>query len=93
MNLTDRFFLAWLAVTNVAAFLLFGFDKWRAGRPGVARVPEFRLALLAAIGGWPGGLLGMWVFRHKTAKRSFQLKFAAAFLVWAALLWVWWSFR
>ena len=38
------------------------------------------------MGGWPGGLAGMLPFHHKTAKTSFKLKFAAAFLVWAGLL-------
>lgn len=80
---------AWLAGTNAAAFGLAGYDKWQAGRGG-ARVSEAALCGLAALGGWPGGLLGLMLFRHKTAKRSFQLKFAAALVVWAGLAWVSW---
>jgi uncharacterized membrane protein YsdA (DUF1294 family) len=75
----------WLAVTSAWAFGLFGFDKWQAGRGG-GRVAESSLWLVSALGGWPGGLLGMILFRHKSAKASFQLKFAAAFFVWAALV-------
>jgi|SRR5208283_2520819 len=77
--------LAWVGVTSVWAFLLFGFDKWRAGRTGAHRVAEFSLLLTSALGGWPGGLLGIILFRHKSAKLSFKFKFAAAFFIWAAL--------
>jgi uncharacterized membrane protein YsdA (DUF1294 family) len=75
----------WIAASSGWAFLLFGFDKWRANRGG-RRVAEATLCGVSALGGWPGGLLGMVVFRHKSAKGSFQLKFAAAFFVWAALV-------
>lgn len=77
--------VGWMLVACVWAFVLFGFDKWRAGRGG-ARIAEAALFWASALGGWPGGLLGMIVFRHKSAKGSFQLKFAAAFLVWAGLV-------
>jgi uncharacterized membrane protein YsdA (DUF1294 family) len=81
--------ILWFAVSGMATFLLFGFDKWRAGRGG-ARVSEAALCWFSALGGWPGGLLGMLAFRHKSAKGSFQLKFAAAFFVWAALVYAMW---
>jgi len=77
---------AWIGAMSVWAFLLFGFDKRRAGRTGGRRVAESSLLLASALGGWPGGLLGIVLFRHKSAKLSFQFKFAAAFLVWAALV-------
>jgi uncharacterized membrane protein YsdA (DUF1294 family) len=66
-------------------FVLFGLDKWRAGRGG-RRVAESSLFWVSALGGWPGGLLGLILFRHKSAKGSFQLKFAAAFVIWVALV-------
>lgn len=77
--------LAWLALMSAWTFLLFGFDKWRAGR-GAERVAESTLCWAATLGGWPGGLLGILLFRHKSAKASFQLKFAAAFFAWAGLV-------
>ncbi len=76
--------LLWLLAASAWAFVGFGFDKWRAGRGG-RRVAEATLFWICALGGWPGGLLGIAVFRHKSAKASFQLKFAAAFFVWAGL--------
>lgn len=81
MNLKplDQVLLAWLGVMSVVTFLMFGYDKWRAGRAG-ERVSEARLIWLSALGGWLGGLLGMIIFRHKTSKWCFQLKFAIALL-------------
>lgn len=80
---------SWLGVTSLTAFSMFGYDKWQAGRKG-GRVAESTLWLASALGGWPGGLLGIVVFRHKSAKASFQFKFAAAFVVWVGLLWLAW---
>jgi uncharacterized membrane protein YsdA (DUF1294 family) len=82
----NRLLLFWLTLTNVVAFLLFAWDRFKAGGPGRKRIREFNLAAIAAIGGWPGGLLAMLLFRHKTAKLSFQLKYGIAFVIWAGLI-------
>lgn len=92
MSNIDTFALAWLGGWSVIAFLAFGYDKWRAGRPG-QRTPEATLVLLGAISGWPGGLIGMTVFRHKTAKWTFKLKYALALIPFAAELWAWLHWR
>jgi uncharacterized membrane protein YsdA (DUF1294 family) len=91
MNLSNGQLLlaGWLGTTSLAAFVLFGYDKWQAGRKG-GRVAESTLWWICALGGWPGGLLGIVIFRHKAAKASFQFKFATAFMVWAGLLWGAW---
>lgn len=73
-------------------FLVFGFDKWRAGRAG-DRVSEWTLVLLGALGGWVGGLIGMKVFRHKTIKGTFQLKYVLALGPFIAEIWAWWHWR
>lgn len=75
----------WIGALSAWSFILFGLDKWQAGRGG-SRISEATLCWFGALGGWPGGLLGLVLFRHKSAKGSFQLKFAAAFVAWAALL-------
>lgn len=76
----------------MVTFLAFGLDKWKAGRPG-QRISENKLLLLGALGGWPGGFCGMNVFRHKTAKWTFKLKFALAAIPFALEIWAWWHFR
>lgn len=87
--MNDRLLLqvaaGWFVALSAWTFLVFGFDKWRASRAG-SRVSEATLFWLSALGGWPGGLLGMILFRHKSAKGSFQLKFAVAFFLWAGLV-------
>lgn len=92
MSTADNIALVWFAAFNAVTFLTFGFDKWRASRSG-GRVPEFSLAMLGALGGWFGGLMGMMVFRHKTAKWTFKFKYALALIPSAAEVWVWWHYR
>jgi uncharacterized membrane protein YsdA (DUF1294 family) len=82
----EKLLLGWFCIMSSWAFLAFGYDKWQAGRKQNRRVPEFTLCLICALGGWPGGLLGLLLFRHKSAKASFQLKFAVSLVIWAALV-------
>lgn len=56
---------------SAAGFILMGLDKSLAVS-GSMRAPEKILFALAALGGGPGILLGMHVFRHKTRKVAFQ---------------------
>jgi uncharacterized membrane protein YsdA (DUF1294 family) len=86
MKPIDQLLLAWVGLFSAWTFLLFGFDKWRAGRSGARRIPESSLLWASAVGGWPGGLLGIVLFRHKSSKSSFLFKFTLAFLIWAALI-------
>lgn len=67
-------YLTLVFVLSLATFLAYGWDKRRAER-GVRRIPERTLHLLAACGGWPGGLLGQRHFRHKTQKLWFLIMF------------------
>jgi uncharacterized membrane protein YsdA (DUF1294 family) len=82
----NHLLLFWLVLTNAVAFLLFAWDKFKSGGSGGNRISEVNLAAIGAVGGWPGGLLAMLLFRHKTAKLSFKLKYALAFVVWAGLI-------
>jgi len=76
----------------MAAFIAFGLDKWQATRGGW-RASEWLLIKLGILGGWPGGLLGMMLFRHKTAKPSFKLKYSLALIPFAAEVWAWLHWR
>ncbi len=60
------------AVVSAITFVAFGVDKRRAGR-NERRIPERTLHALELLGGWPGALLGMQVFRHKRRKAAYFL--------------------
>lgn len=60
----------YLLVVNVAAFLIYGFDKRRAIEEKW-RIPERVLLGVVAIGGSIGSLLGMRTFHHKIRKQKF----------------------
>lgn len=60
-----------VVATNALAFLLFGWDKWRAGRGG-HRVRESTLLLVTWLCGCVGAELGARVFRHKTKKAGYR---------------------
>lgn len=80
--------LIYLLITiNLFSFLLFGFDKWRAWRHR-RRIPEKVLFLITFFGGSLGSLAGMYTFRHKTSKTSFQIVVAVLILIQLSLL-VW----
>lgn len=87
--------LLWIALALVNLFALgqCGWDKLAAIR-GWRRVPEKRLIAPVWLGGLPGLLLGMKLFRHKTSKESFQGKLAMTVGLWLApiavglLLWI-----
>lgn len=83
---TLQLLLAWIGAWSVASFALAGFDKARA-RAGKGRVPERTLLGSALLGGSPGLLLGMLVFRHKTRKLAFLLPFALILLAQGAAAW------
>ena len=72
--------MIYLAVVNLAAFALMGVDKRRAKR-GAWRIPERTLFLPAILGGSPGAILGMQVFRHKTRHRQFMIGMPLILLV------------
>lgn len=68
-----------LAVVNIVSFCLMGVDKHRAmvyaagaNNWRVRRIPEATLLLWSACFGALGGVLGMYVFRHKTRHWYFR---------------------
>ncbi len=65
------FVLFHLFCINIATFIAYGVDK-RAAIKKLWRVPEKDLHGLEFLGGWIGAAFAQKIFRHKTAKKSFQ---------------------
>ncbi len=82
-----RIILGVMLVMSLAAFIMMGLDKRRAKRKKW-RIPEKALFLPVILGGGLGGILGMYVFRHKTKHWYFKYGFPVIFILEAALL-VW----
>ncbi|MFO7619020.1 MAG: DUF1294 domain-containing protein [Thermoplasmata archaeon] len=76
MEIPLEWVLAYALTINLAALALFGIDKGRA-RKGHGRISEASLFLVSLAGGAVGGILGMWMFRHKTRKTGFKVAMAA----------------
>ena len=60
----------WLILVNLAAFILYGYDK-SCAKKNKRRIPEKTLLFWAWIGGSVGAFLGMRFFHHKTLKAKF----------------------
>jgi uncharacterized membrane protein YsdA (DUF1294 family) len=61
-------------IVSLVSFVVVGCDKYYALNHK-RRIPETTLLTWSFIGGSVGAGIGMWVFNHKTSKRSFLWKF------------------
>ena len=83
--------LVWYAGVSAVTFVAYGVDKRRSTR-GTWRFPERRLHVLELLGGWPGGLAGQAVFRHKRRKLGYLMVFWGIVVLhvvgWGTWMWV-----
>ena len=79
------------AGASALCFALYAIDK-SAARSGRDRIPESMLLSLGFVGGWPGAIVAQQVLRHKTAKRTFRIRFwlsviaNVALFAWATMV-------
>lgn len=66
----------YIILINIIAFLAMYIDK-RKAKKGKRRIPEKTLFVLVGLGGGIGGILAMYLFRHKTKKTRFVIGFPA----------------
>lgn len=76
--------VCYVLAVSLVAFVQMGWDKRQAVKGGW-RVRERTLLLTAALGGSPGAILGMRLFRHKTRHWYFRYGLPAILLAQAAL--------
>ncbi len=58
---------AYLIALSIITFIVYGVDKLKA-KAGAYRIPEKVLLALSLLGGAPGGIIAMRLFRHKTGR-------------------------
>ena len=87
LSLIEQILLIYFLVINIITFFYFGLDKIKS-QLKKRRISEKCLWILTLIGGSIGALSGMYFFRHKTKKLSFQVVIAiilalqVLFIVW-----------
>jgi uncharacterized membrane protein YsdA (DUF1294 family) len=77
--------LLWISAASLAALVIYGLDK-RKSKRGAWRVPERVLLGISLLGGAPGGLMAMLLFRHKTAHWYFWSVNCLACAFWCGSL-------
>ena len=63
--------ICYLLAVNIATFLLYGIDKYKA-KKNQWRISEATLLLMAVIGGSIGAWAGMRLWHHKTMHKKFK---------------------
>lgn len=77
---TTKNIIIYLVVINILTFLAMWWDKHEA-KVGDWRISEKALFILVLLGGGIGGILGMYVFRHKTKKWYFKFGFPIILII------------
>ncbi len=80
--------IIYLIIINFISFVLFALDKQKA-RTGAWRIEERNLLLSAILGGSLGGLLGMYIFHHKTRHLKFKVGLPLILFVQVILIIYW----
>jgi len=70
----------YLVVVNIYALILMWTDK-RSAESGKWRIAEKQLFLVGILGGVPGAMAGMLLFRHKTKHKRFYIGLPAILLI------------
>lgn len=84
-----HWYVLWLLACGVITTGAYGVDKLAAGW-NWKRIPERSLWLQIAAGGFLGGWVGQFAFRHKTRKWSFWLVLGLATLLHGVVAWFLW---
>ncbi|MFW9849708.1 MAG: DUF1294 domain-containing protein [Candidatus Thorarchaeota archaeon] len=78
--------IVYIFLINLISFLAMWWDKRKASKQEW-RVAEATLHIIGCIGGAVGIFVGMYRFRHKTQKRSFQALAVIGLIVSLIIYW------
>ena len=76
--------ICYLLAVNIATFLLYGIDKYKA-KKSKWRISEATLLTMAAIGGSIGAWVGMRLWYHKTMHKKFKYGIPVIIIMQVAL--------
>jgi uncharacterized membrane protein YsdA (DUF1294 family) len=76
--------ICYLLAINIATFLLYGIDKYKA-KKNQWRISEATLLTMAAIGGSIGAWAGMRLWHHKTMHKKFKYGIPVIIIMQVAL--------
>ena len=76
--------ICFLLAINIATFLLYGIDKYKA-KKNQWRISEATLLTMAAIGGSIGAWTGMRLWHHKTMHKKFKYGIPVIIIMQVAL--------
>ena len=76
--------ICFLLAINIATFLLYGIDKYKA-KKSKWRISEATLLTMAAIGGSIGAWAGMRLWHHKTMHKKFKYGIPVIIIMQVAL--------
>ena len=77
--------ICYILAINIATFLLYGIDKYKA-KKGQWRISEATLLTMAAIGGSIGAWAGMRLWHHKTMHKKFKYGIPLIIIMQVALV-------
>ena len=77
--------ICYLLAVNIATFLLYGIDKYKA-KKNKWRISEATLLLMAVIGGSIGAWAGMRLWHHKTMHKKFKYGIPLIIIMQVALV-------
>ena len=77
--------ICFLLAINIATFLLYGIDKYKA-KKNKWRISEATLLTMAAIGGSIGAWAGMRLWHHKTMHKKFMYGIPVIIIMQIALV-------
>ena len=72
MELIEKLIITYLLIVNIVTLIIFGVDKLKAMR-NKYRISEATLLVTSFVGGSLGGILAMYIFRHKTRVLRFKI--------------------
>lgn len=85
MDSLHNFISVYLLIVNLAAFAMFGIDKYKAKKEKW-RISELSLFAVSFAGGSFGAWMGMNTWRHKTKHKKFVYGLPLLFVLQVALI-------